>query len=301
MAYAEITTRTTDDLNASADINQLMENINIARKERIDDILLKIEMLEVVSALCDPLNISSKFMIADGSTIPSDSEAYIIHNTGGTILSGTYFERTYTGKGLTVLPDIRGYHPRYMAKGSTADADRANRRQGVTGTVDTTSGTIIYLPKYYINIISEAVTNSRTVIIGVLNSTIFTDPTIYGTVQSVNTSLNYVVLTSITGTFTAGSASLVVKGDVIGSFQNDQMQRITGSMGKTGEAGTIFTGTCSGAIVRGTNTNNNVYFNGTSGSRYLINFDSSKSTGARAGAETYGKNIALLPLVRIYL
>jgi hypothetical protein len=80
---------------------------------------------------------------------------------------------------------------------------------------------------------------------------------------------------------------------VLGLVEEDQMQLIEGALGNTGEGGVVFSGTCSGAFVLGTNTDNSVYTSGDSGYRYLINFDSSKSTGARTGTTTRENRIGM--------
>lgn len=286
MSYINIASRTTEDLNASADINQLMMNDNFILNKIYEEILTEIELLKVESCFCDPLNIPSEYMIADGSAFPSLSEAKIIHNTGGTILSGTPFERTYTAKGLTNIPNVLGQHLRYSSMGSTVSPGRDDRRQAVSGTVDISSGVVIYLSAYHINIIKNAVDNSRPVIIGQAPTTIFDDLTVYGTVSTINTTLNYIVLTSVTGTFTAGSGrSLIIKGDVVGSFQNDQLQDHIHYMYMNQDDNSV------APIV------------GNQGGRNTLGLYTATSAvySAKAGLETRGKNIALLPLVRVYI
>jgi microcystin-dependent protein len=82
------------------------------------------------------------------------------------------------------------------------------------------------------------------------------------------------------------------------TVEEDQGQLIEGSLGNTGEGGVAFSGSCSGAFVLGTNTDNSVYTSGGSGHRYLIDFDSSKSTGARAGTTTRENSIGTNFIIR---
>ena len=266
-----------------------------------DEILLEIEMMKVSTVLCDPLNISSKYLICDGSTIPSDSEAYIIHNTGGTVTKDSFSKAYSTVYGRSSIPDLLGYHLRYQDIGSAIDPDRATRRQLATGTVNTSSGVIVYFPKYYINIIKDAVDNSRTIVIANGSVGLFGTLTIYGTVSSVNTDLNYVVLSSVTGTFSTGEQSLIIQGDLIGSFQKDAMQRITGSLGGPAIATAYYS--TSGVF---TATVWTVKWSA-AGPNYIgtVQFNSANSTSPNAAKtseyETRGINVALLPLVRVYI
>lgn len=325
--YPKVPVRNSDGVISAVDQENFNRNIINLLKNKVskdnkavnvdltsliyDEILLEIEMMKVSTVLCDPLNISSKYLICDGSTIPSDSEAYIIHNTGGTVTKDSFSKAYSTVYGRSSIPDLLGYHLRYQDIGSAIDPDRATRRQLATGTVNTSSGVIVYFPKYYINIIKDAVDNSRTIVIANGSVGLFGTLAIYGTVSSVNTDLNYVVLTSVTGTFTAGSQSLIIQGDLIGSFQKDAMQRITGTINtinyqkdNTAVLRSL-TGVFSDAGNVDTSTRKSTEDSTTTRNIRQTIFNSANSvspnTAKTSEYETRGINAALLPLVRVYI
>lgn len=237
-----------------------------------------IENMIVEWSMVDPTNLSANYQVCDGSVWKTN----------------TYAKTFWEAEGVLRIPNLLGQVPRASASGSTNDPDRADRRQAVTGTVDITSGTVITLPKYYINLLKNAIDNARTIIIGQTLTTIFDTLAVFGTIQSVNTTLNTVTLTTITGTFTAGvGRSLIIKGDVVGSFQNDAMQKITGTIGN-GSAGFNW---LSGALQPAGATSYLSQVVGSAGN--YANFDSSFSTDARTSTETRPKNIALLPVMMV--
>lgn len=243
------------------------------------DFLVKkyIENMKVDWALIDPLSLDDAFQICDGSAWKAN----------------TYASTYWNAKGIANIPDLRGYAVRAHDRGATNDADRATRVQAVTApTVSTSSGTVITLPKYHINIINEALSLSRTVIIGEKGATIFTTLSVYGTVASVSLVNNTVTLTSITGSFTAGSnKSLIIKGDLVGSFQNHQFQ---------GHIFKVYAKQGSGASYGWSGVANGAGVDETSGYTGSPITDGINGTPLY-GLETHGKNVAYLPIMWVRL
>ena len=182
---------------------KVIDTSSIIVKKEIENLIIK-------WALIDPIYLDASFQVCDGTAWRP----------------GSYAETYWGTRGLTNIPDLRGYGIRAADKGKTVDPDRLDRRQVVTGNVlaVSTTSTILF-PIYYCKIIKEALDANRTVVIGTpaaaLPTAIFDTLTIYGTVTAVDLSTNIVTIGTITGTFTTGSKSLVIKGDTIGSFQDD--------------------------------------------------------------------------------
>lgn len=300
MSYLNLITRTTDDLNSSGDINQLMVNCNYILEKIYDELLSEIEMFEIKSVLCDPLNIPSKYLIADGSTIPSNSEAYIVHNSGGTINKDSYV-KVYTAKGKTNIPDVLGQHLRYYSIGRTTDPDRKARYQYLTGTLASDLITVT-LPKYYINIIKYAIDKGFECFLGEgtpfsPTTSIWATWTWYRQIIATNQNNNTITLASSgSGTPTAGVKTFIMQGDIIGSFQTDAIRNITGYVHGHGGFRPDASYVASGAFAGGGSglAGPEIW-----GGGYYLSLDASRVVPT--GSENKPKNIALMPLVRVYL
>ena len=301
MSYIKIPTRTTFDINAASDINQLMVNNDFLYDKIYEEIIKDIQMLKVENVLCNPLDIPSDYMIADGSVFPSGSTAELIHVSGGTL-----FDKIYTPTERTNIPDLLGQHIRYSDMGSGLDPDADKRRQLTTGLVDTSAGNL-YLSPYHINLIKEAFDAGREIQIGELNTDLWTGFTVRGTVASVNTTSNYITLTDIIGTWTDGSKSLVLKGDLVGSFQKDiaiehrHYQYV--DTNASGSGINLYSGgdeTPASYSSEGNNVEYRIRYSDVTATKDLDANTGMTGLQDSGGDETRPANIALLPLVRIH-
>jgi phage-related tail fiber protein len=85
-------------------------------------------------------------------------------------------------------------------------------------------------------------------------------------------------------------------GRVFGSAQADQMQQITGSWDSRCNSGGL---SKSGAFMQSSGGGRtDASAAGTSTSALIVRFDSADSPGARVGAETRARNVALLPCIK---
>ncbi len=232
----------------------------------------EIENLVVKWALIDPLTLSDDFQICDGSTWKAG-----------------YAKTYWDAKGLTNIPNLCGYALRAMDMSKGVDPDCADRRQRATGTV-ATGGTVIALPKYYINIIDEAIQAGRTVKIGINASDMFGTLSPVGTVTAVD----IIAKTVTVGTaLTVGEQSLIIQGDVIGSFQSDAIRNITGTLHGNMAAGAG----ASGAFTLIGNSGMSDGYYGRNSNKYL--FDASRVVPT--GLDNRPKNISYLPIMWVKL
>ena len=239
-----------------------------------------IEMMKIEWVLVDPLNIDDCLQVCNGQTWKSG-----------------YAKTFWEARGISVIPNVLGQHVRSSSLGSTSDPDRADRRQLCSGSI-ATGGTSITLPKYYVNIINEAYLVGRTVQLGIYAGDLFATVT-WGTVNGVTPSSNTVTVGTA---LTVGNQQIIIRGDVIGSFQNDAMQRITGT--SAGVSTTISGDTGSG-VFRKTVIGVGQWWNSVNNENAYITFDSSLSTSPNpaktSDVETRGKNVAFLPLMWVRL
>lgn len=242
----------------------------------------------------DPVNLPSMFQVMDGSVWKT----------------GSYAKQYWEDFGITNIPDQLGYHVRALDFNKGNDPDRADRRTPVTGDVSTTSGVVISLSRYNINRIKSAKDNGETVVIGEMPATIFGSPGISSTVDTINTEINTVTLSSDPG-FSAGTAvPLVIQGDIVGSFQNDAFQ---GHMFWVAKVGSYSSLAQSSGIQRALIT----YSSYGSDNEYRLAYNSSYTTpdtlqsgypveaGSLYGAPRYtyesrGKNTAYLPIMLVH-
>ena len=238
-----------------------------------------IEIMEIKWALIDPLSLPDCYQICDGSSWYNPSYAK------------TYWE----AKGIYNIPDLRGFHLRAAALGSSYDPDRNSRRQVTKGNVAVGANVAITLSKYHTKLIYEAFSKGRPVIIGLKPGDMFSTLTVYGTVAQMSVEANQVILSSVTGTFTtASNVSLVLQGDLAGSFQSDAIRNI---YGVTGGIGFLRAGELQATgpfYITGTYTGPEIWGGGTG-----IGFDASRQVPT--ASDNRPKNIALLPIMYVRL
>jgi hypothetical protein len=248
------------------------------------DIIIKyeIEALIIHWCLVDSTQLPAVYQVCDGSVWKS----------------GSYAESFWSPRGLTKIPNLCGYGLRAADRSSTQnDPDRDDRRQAVTGEV-LTGGLTVSLPAFYCNVIKEARDKGRTVQIGINSSDMFGTLSPVSTVSNVDLTTNVVTVGTA---LTVGATALIIKGDCIGSFQRDAMQKITGQAyglysGWSSRSGVFY---FSGENVKRSDAGGSAIYPA------YLNIDSSYSTSPNPAKtsdyETRIKNISYLPVMYVLL